>query len=490
MRKKISLILFFAVTFSQAGVQAQDNSGKTWTLQECIEYGVKHNLQVQGAKLQVEVNRISVKQAKLRQLPSLNASFGNTMSWGRSLDQTTYEYKDQRLYTNNTGLNSSVNLVNGFQIRNRIKQAEYEAEASHFGLKKTENDIRLKIATAYLNTLYVQELRSVAVSELESIKKQRDRTKALVDAGAKPKTDLLHMESQVATREVDLVRRQNELNAALLNLKQTMQLPDSEKFSVAVPEITVEGLALEAASADYVYNQALLVLPEVMKSELDVKSANAALANAFVRFLPSLSLNAGIGTRYSDGQDSYIDGVRRVKNEFGAEPIGLLNNDKTQVVYSMPRVVESDQPIVVDGYSMGKQYKDNLGYSVSLSLSFPIFNGYSIRSAYQRSKIEKQQQELQRKQVDNQLRQEIEKVYNDAQASLKVYQSAQKQVESLEETFKAQEKRYNLGAVSFVDYQVAQTDFVVAQSQLIQAKYDYIFKTKVLDFYLGKPLSF
>ncbi len=443
------LTLLTLLTVIGLGTYAQE--AKIMTLQECVDLAIENNLNVQRSKLNLQNAETDLQQAKMSRLPDLNAGAGYQLNWGRSIDPTSNQFLTQRI--NSFGLNGStgVTLFNAFNIKNTVNQSDKQMAASQFDVEKSTNDVQLDVVTFYLNVIFNKELLENARFQLESSRNQLDRTKKMVESGALPRTNELELASQVATNEVNLINAQNNLNLAILTLKQVMLLPASENIDVIAPEVEVEQIDA-SISTDQVFSNAEQSLPEIKAADLRVMSSEFGVKAAEALVYPSLSFRAGLSTNYSSAakpRDQLIDGT---------------------------------------DWEFSEQLDENLSQFASINLSIPIFNGLSAQANKQRSKITLQQAEITAQEQRNFLRQTIETAYNDAQAAQKSYDAATKQVEALEETFRSIQNQYNLGAANFTDFQVASNNLFQAKSDLSRAKFDYIFKKKLLDFYQGKPI--
>ena len=472
-----TLILLAFVCFSQ--------QKRVLSLQDCIDIAVENNLTVQRSELNLQTAEIGLMQAKAQRYPTLNASGNYGFNWGRGIDPTTNQFIDQRINFNGVGANTSLALINGLQIHNSIKQSKLDAEASNYDLQRATNDISLNTALNYVNVIFNKELLENARFQLESSKQQLERTTLLVESGALPLANKLQLESQVATNEVNLITAQNNLDLAVLTLKQGLLLPPGEEIDISIPDITVDQALIEQTSIIELYNEALENQPEIKSAELRVRSASAGLDVSRGGMYPTLSLNGSVNTNYSDAAD-------RERETFIIEEqlidIGFLESNPTEVVQSVQpvRVVTDTDP----DFTLSEQYQENLNTRLSLNLNVPIFNNFRTRSDVQRSKIALQQAEINETEQKNILYQTIESSYRNALAAAKTYDASLKQVASLEETFRAVENQYNNGAVNFTDYQVATNNVFQAKTDLSRAKFDYVFRKKVLEFYQGRPLTF
>ncbi len=368
-----------------------------------------------------------------------------------------------------------------------VKQGSRNYQASVEDLQKAKNDVSLNIAFLYINVIFSKEQYENARLRLSSSQQQYERTKKQVAVGALPRSNELNLDAQVATNELNLITRENTLMLSLLQLKQALQLPASTPFDVVAPEIDVEDLVLDQ-SRNEIYDIARNTMPEIKSAALRVESADFAVKAAKGNLYPRLSLSGGVNSNYSSASD------RQRFISDGGEPtvvypqIGVVEGTGAAVYTTDPVSVPSGY--TVDGYGRSDQLQDNIFRQLTLGLTIPIFNGYQSKAAYQRSVINKQVATISAKEVDNTLRQNVETAYNDAVAASKTYNSSLRQVSAREEAFRMTKQRFDIGAVPYVEYQVAENDLFQAKSDLVRAKYDFIMKKKVLDFYQGKPLEY
>jgi outer membrane protein len=351
-------------------------------------------------------------------------------------------------------------------------------EASNEDLLKARNDVILNVITLYLNVVFNKELYNVAQFQVNSTKEQLDRTKKLSDAGSVPIGDVLNLDAQLATNELNVIQRENSLNLSLLQLKQALQLPASAQMDVELPQLDIESQLNINKTADEIYDIATMTMPEIKAADLRKKSSLYAYRSAKGNLYPRLSVNASYNTFYSYQRQQFLpDGG------FTERQIGYVQGAGSPVVTATPT-----GSIFVPTFS--DQLVDNRGRIVGLNLQIPIFNGLATRSNMQRAAINREIANINFQEISNTLRQTVETAYNNAFAAIKTYQSTDKQVKARDEAFRMTKQRYNLGAVNFVDYQVAENNLFQAQSDLLRAKYDFIFRKKVLDFYQGLPLDF
>lgn len=462
-------------------VNAQEK--RVLSLEECIEIAVKNNLSVQRSQLNLETSQVNLNQTLGQRYPSLNFNGNYGYNWGRGIDPTTNQFTTRRINFNGVGGSSSMPLIQGLQTTNSIKQSRLDVETSSLDVQKTINDISLSISLTYLNVIFNKELLGNAKFQLESSERQLDRTKKLVESGALPVSNELQLVSQVATNEVSLITAENNLDLALLDLKQALLLPTGEEVDIEIPDIQIDQAQIESSSIADIFQVATSSQPEIESADKRVESANIGLEVSKGAMYPSLNLNGSFNTNYSDlFTERYVE---------DGTTTPVVQQTDFQTVSGEVIIRNVDFPNgVIEEYGISEQYGDNLSTRLALSLNIPIFNGFSTKSNIQRSKISVQQAEIAAVEQRNILYQSIESAYRNALAAAKTFSASQKQVAALEETYRAVENQYNLGSSNFTDYQVASNNLFQAKSDLSRAKYDFVFKQKVLDFYQGKPLSF
>ncbi|QNL23134.1 TolC family protein [Hyphobacterium sp. CCMP332] len=493
-----SIVLLLISSLLAQFVNAQAVEAKKWTLQECIEKAQNENLDVQSSRLNLESAGYTLDQNNWNQAPSVNAGAGYGFNWGRSIDPTTNDFRTERI--NSIGVNANANLLlwNGMQVRNAISRSKLDVFASEFELQTAKNNIALFVSNSFLTVVLNKELLQNNQFQLEIAKEQLNRTEKLVNAGSLPISNKLDLESQVATAELNVINAENALSLSLLNLKQLLLIPASEPFDVEIPEVADPGSGIFDNSPEAIYDIATGNLPDIKAAEYRAQSAEYQQKEARGGYYPSLSLNAGLRSNYSSAADRerfISDGSSVIipNTQLGY----LRESDGSQgvAVYESPfSTLTTDATSSQTGgsfessYPITEQLSDNISQNLSVNLSIPIFNNMQTRINVQRSKIAYERAQITKKSTENRVRNDIEQAYNNAVASSKTFQARQKQVDALKEAFRVTEQRYNLGVVNSTDYQVALNNLNAAETDLVRAKYDYIFSLKVLDFYQGKDL--
>ena len=476
----MKFLKILALSFFLPSISTYAQEIKKWSLEECVNYAYDNNLIVKRSELTVEDYEAQLKQGQLSRIPSLNMNLFNSWRWGRSIDPTTNLFTTQRI--NSNGLNASSNflLYNGSKLNRSIKQGKKMVEASYFDLQKSKNDVALDVVFGYLQIIFTRELLENAQEQLKTTQTQLDQTEKMVKAGSLPMTNLLDLQSQVASNEVELINSENDVTLAILQLKQYLQIPAEEQFDIVTPEFEQDNYEFITYSVGEVYDQAEKIQPEIKSADLQIESAQMGIKIAQSDHIPQIGLQGQFYTNYSD-QNREFDDIVFNPDEY--TPIGYLLSNPSEIV------VEPSYTVLYNEIGIPTQWRDNRSWSLGFNIGVPIFNGWSTKTNIQRAKIQENMAKINATETRNILRQTIETAYNDAQAAVKVFDAAKKQVDALEESFRATETSYNLGALNFVDYQISSFNLFSARSNLVRSKFDYIFKLKVLDFYLGNPLT-
>ncbi len=455
MKTKLTLVIaVLAVTFSFA----QD---KVWTLKECVDHALENNLSVQRAKFTTDLRKEDMATAKGDFLPGVSASASQNYSFGSGFDATTNSRVSADRRSNNFGLNTQVTVFDGFRIKNAYKQSQNSYDASLLDLEKMKNDISLNIVNSYLNVLFNKENLKIAQAQVGISDEQYKRTKELVEEGVQPKGNLLEVEATKINDENAVVTAENNVALALLELSQLLQIPN-QGFDIKNVPIDISTVALLYNNTNEIFEKALGNQPEIKSAELGVANAETGIEIAKSDYLPSLSVSAGANTVYNHLQGTSDD-------------------------FRIPDPNNAGQTILIKN-GFFDQLDNNFGQFVSFNLNIPIFNRGQVKANVNRAKIN---QEIAKVTLSDQklaLREAIERAYINAKATLKEYEAAQKSVEAQQLSFDYAQERYNLGATNSFDFEQVRNRLVNAQATLTRAKYNFVFRTKVLEFYYGIPI--
>jgi outer membrane protein len=442
--KKFLVLICACLVISQGYVPAQQHA---WSLEECIKYAIDHNIQIKQQTIQTKVQKNSLDQSKLNLLPTINGQASHDYSFGRALDQNTYTFYNQTVLQDYFYIGGRTELFNGLQNLNTIQKNKYELLASEQDLQRIRDNVSLNVALAYLQILLNKELVNANENQLNITLQQIEKTKKLVDAGSVARGNLLQIEAQAAQEELSLITMKNQLETSYLNLTQLLEIESPAGFEIVVPDINVEQNSVVTGNIGEIFNLAVQSRPEIKSSELKLTASQYDLKIARGARSPNISLSHTFGTRYSYIKD--IPGFQ----------------------------------------SFQDQLKNNKNYGLGVSLNIPILNGWQVNKNISNSKLAVENSQYTLEGTKKQLYKDIQQAYTDAVAALKKYNASFKAVSSSEESFRYTEQKFNVGMITPVDYNASKNQLLNAQSDMSQAKYEFIFKTKVLDFYKGLPLN-
>ncbi|CAN5632874.1 TolC family protein [soil metagenome] len=468
-------VLTVALLSSGSGAYAQ----KVWTLKECVEYALQHNITVKQQYLNTELAKINTDANLYTMFPSLNGSGSSSYNWGRSVDPFTYQFTTEEIRSSNLSLNTNLILFNGFQLQNTLRQSKLDYLSNKSDLQKIQNDIALNVVSAYLQVLYAREQLSVIDARVEESKKQRDRTKLMADAGSMTRGNLLDAEAQLTTEELNKITADNSFSTSKLNLMQLMELDSVNDFAIDKPTADLPALVVLGQTPEQIFEAALAQLPEIKSAALKIQSSEKSLDIAKGSYMPRLSMFGS----YSSGYSSASQQIAGSPVYQGLQPTGAVTSTGEAVlspIYFSP----------TERTPWGTQLDNNLTRSLGLSLSVPIFNGFSSRYNVARAKISVLNAKYSSDLTRNQLYKSIQQAYVDASAGRKKMEATDKSVQALQEAYDYAEKRYNAGLTSSLEFLTSTNNLTKGKIEALQAKYDFIFKVKVLDFYAGNPLVF
>lgn len=424
---------------------------KVWTLEECIAHAHEHNLQVKRQQLQSESAGNNYLYARAQVLPNANIGANYTYNQGRALNTEDYEWINQEFYDGSVGFESRLNLFNGLSNFNNIQQSKYSLLAQIESVKELKNEISIQIAGAYLQILFNEELLRIAEEQLSVTRLQVEKNQKMVEVGNLSRGDLYEIEAQMAREMSNVTAARNDLAIAYLTLAQYMDLEinNLEDFRILIPELGIED-ANALRSVDSVYSDALIVLPRVRAARYNLISFEKGLKAEIGSAFPSLSVRYAIGSFY---------------NELSTEPTSG------------------------GFYPWYDQLADKRRQLLTLGVSIPVFNRLAIQNRISNARVGVLDAQVALDQTKQTLYKTIQQAYADARAALDNYDSNLETVKSTEEAFKHTEEKFNVGMVSSIDYNLAKNNLTRAQSDLLQAKYLYIFNTKILDFWAGNPIT-
>lgn len=425
---------------------------KPWTYQQCLDTAMKRNISVNQSRLANELNRIGLEQYRANRIPSVSASVGEAFNIGKNIDATTNQFVIGSFNSGSYGLNASYNLFNGLQNNNTIKQYKLNVEAGRFDIETARNTVILSITTGYLQMLQQYEILKTAMNQLSADSAQTERTRKMLNVGKAAEGDLLQMLAQLASDQLQAVNAQNQLDLARVTLMQLMQIPVLDTFDVEIPASQEPGL-LMPLNKEEVFKKSLDVMPQIRASSIRTSGSLMAIKVANGARWPRLTLSAGLNSNYASSR----------KQGSAVNP---------------------------EDYPWYTQVWDNVGQSLNLGLSIPIYSNRQIQSNIERATVNSKTAALNELNTRQTLRMSIEQTFTSLRAAARNYEASKIQLNSTELTFRNAEKKFNVGVMSATDFLIQKNNYVQSLSNSIQARYNYIFQTKILDFYQGKAISF
>jgi len=430
----------YSLLFTLFGIflSFSQHNNKIWSLEECVDYAIQNNISVKQNELSSKLLESEVTRAKMNFYPDVSGSVGANYSFGAPLSNTSF--------SNSYGVSSGVTLYNGKRNKHFVTLAERDLEISKLNVQKIQDDITLLVVNAYLNILYNRESVKIARDQINVGEKLVQRMQGLVDAGTRARNDLFQIQANLATNEESLVRAENNLDLSLLDLSQILQISHTG-FSVADVQIDLATAKLFYNNSDLIYEKALTWRPEIESAKMSIENATLDIAVAKAGKLPTVSASYSFGTNFFDVEEA----------------------------------------INQSGYF--KQLADNRGHSLGVSVGIPIFDKAATKIGVQRAQVQKEIAEYTLENERTELRATVERAYIDAKTSLKTFEAAKKSVEAQEEAFRTAQERYDLGVLTSYDFDQVRNQLVNAQSSFIRAKYNFIFRSKFLEFYYGLPIK-
>lgn len=450
---------------------------ETWTLPMCIEHALKNNLQIQQASLSKKAARSNMEQSLATTLPSINGFATNTYNFGQTIDPFTNQFASQQVRSNSLGINGQWMLFSGWQNVNTVQQNRLNYQAATYDFEKVRNDIALAVTQAYMQAIFADEqLRNVDAQQ-QLTKEQRNRIEKLYQAGNVAKSVLLDMEAQLAQEELQVINSQNQVAISYLNLKQLMEIDADKNIVLQGPEADDPENIISPQQAKNIYETSLTVLPQIKSAEFRYASAGKRLAAARGGVSPRLSISANYGSGYS-GLQKEVTGV----NITGLDTIGFTGMG--DFVYRPAYAFETQTK------SFNDQLRDNINRSVGFTLSIPLFNGWMVRNNISQAKIGMLNSQLELEQSKRQVQKEVQTAHADALAAAQRYKASKKSYLAFKESYAYAQSRFTEGMLNSIEFTDAKNKFIRSESEMLQAKYDLLFKLKILDFYMGKPITF
>jgi outer membrane protein len=451
---------------------------ESWSLERCVTYATQNSLSVKQAQNGVRNAELSLKQGQFNRLPNLNSSISGGYQFGRTIDPTTNEFKTESIGFNSYSISAGALVYGGNQVNNTIKQSRIDLEAAQLDARAAANNVALSVAGSYLSILLAEEQLENANKQREQTQRQLDQTDKLIQAGQLPENDRLDILAQLALNEQNIIDAQNLVNINYLVLKQLMVVDPAVDFRIERPEVAIPSDANpDGFSLESVFSTALTTQPQVKATDLRIQSANLSIQLARANMLPTLTVFGSINSNYST---------------LGQSITGFSTIRIPQTVYinDVPTTFEFDSQVpLLEKTGFGKQFKDNFGQSLGVSLSIPIYNNHRNSIGMERMRIAALNAELSDKQVRQQLKSDVQRAIADSRSAKLSYEAAQRSVNAAQVAYDNAQKRFTLGAINTLQLTTAGNNLDQAKVNLIRSKYQYLFNIKVVDFYMGRELK-
>ena len=482
---RLFTLLLICSTFlskAQNAVQASGTEVKL-SLQEAVNIALKNNISVKQSENQVLLTGLQLNQSKFNKLPNVSGNISETFSFGRTLNFFDNTLTDRNINSNQVSLGANVIIFNGYQLQNTIAQNDIFLKATQLDLQAMKESISLQVVLAYLNIMNAEDQLSIAQTQTTITRLQIDRTDKLVKAGSLAQSNLFDLKAQLANEETNVINAQSTLDLAKLTLLQLLN--DKNTTDVKVDRISVPTPSTNGydASIAKIYEVAESSQPVVRAADLRIKGAEKGIEIAKAGFLPTIGASANFGGNQSNAQKDFSKTEETKDQNLGT--VKFQGQD-------IPLIVSAKREIFTEigTTSYFKQLSNSFNYGFGINANIPIFSRFSNKTNVVRAKIQKDNANLNAQQARLTLRQNIEQAYTNLINAAKRFDAITIQVSALEESFRAAESRFNAGAIDFVAYSLQKTNLDKARANLVQAKYDFIFRTKILDYYQNKPLTF
>lgn len=419
---------------------------KLWTLNDCIQYAKANNLSIKESEIDLQAANINKIKAKMNFLPSVNGNVAYNFNTGKNINPVTNQYENTIFQSASGGIGASVSLFEGLQNWRKLKQAELNVIASHYKLDKMKDDIILMIIKAYGDVLSNKEQIKNLKTQLQISKENLERTRELIASGSLPKGDIYEAESQLLTQEQQIIATESALFIARMGLAQILLLKNYEDFDIDDAQFEQPSDKILTETPETIYQRAKETMSDVKIAENTVLLAKNALKIAQSSYSPRLSFQWGYNSRWS-------------KNN---------NNNFLQSTTDF-----------------WQQINDNKGMNAGFSLNIPIFNGFAISNEVKTQRLNVMKAEFAKEQTELTTQKNIYQAYNDAANAKKLYEATEKTAQAKQQAFSYAQERHNVGLMNTFDFSQAKYQYENAQNDYVKAKYNYIFKIKVLEYYFG-----
>lgn len=485
MKPPILLLILVLAAGMSAHAQVQKS---TWTLEDCLRYATQNNIAVRQADFNQKISKNTYIQSKINLLPTVSANASYAFDFGYSINPTTYTYSQQNSQIFSPSGQVNLNLFTGLQQINTIKKDKFDLLAYNSDYLNSINSTALNVTNLFLQIVLNKELVKAAQKQVNISQSQLDVTKAKIRAGTLAEASVYDFEAQLARDQATLIGQQNAVDIANLALQIALQLPDNpdqHAFDIIVPELNVGSvMGFDKISAHEIFQYALQTQPSIQAAKARVMSALYSMKVAKGTLSPTLSVSYGIRDNYYDkATNTSIEPT--LASPGSGTPVYITTTSGTDIIgFNRVGYQYLNTPI-----SLQDQFKQNLSHSISFNASIPIFSGWQRMTNVANAKLQYKIQELNVENANNNLRHDVYQAYANARGYAETYVANLKALESQRMAYETAKKRYDAGLAAAYELQQVQDNLARTESNAIQAKYNYIFSVKVLDFYQGKQIT-
>ncbi|MBK7636162.1 MAG: TolC family protein [Saprospiraceae bacterium] len=469
--KTISLSLFFWSIF-HIGIFGQE----IWSLEKCVNHAIEKSLQIENSKLTLSGTEIDITQARHSRYPNLSGNTNVGWNFGRTIDPTSNQFVTETFFNNGFSFNSNVLLYNGGRIGNSIQQSIQNSRATMKDMEQTKRDISLNVASLYLNLLFAKENLLNAENQLKLTNDQLNQLNKQIAVGNRPENDILDLQAQIATNEQTIIEARNNLTINLLNLKQFLRLDPDYNMDILNPGDVPLETDPDIVTFGELYRSALSTQPSVSANEMRVKVAQLGEKIAKADFLPTIGAGGSVRTNYSNKGRS-IDRIENVVRPLDV----VIDGRNVSIGFPSQVPIFSETPYF-------DQFTDNISYGIGASVTIPIYSNYSAKAGLQRAKLNSERAQLTLDQSKETLKITIGQALSDAKAAKARFMATEKTKSAQSNLYNNALKRFEIGNLNAFELTRLKTQMETSVINHIIAKYDYLFRTKILDFYLGKPI--
>ena len=453
-------------------------SSSEWDLQKCIDQAQKHNITLKQSEITTQINRNNSVQSEAAVLPTLNAFGKHNYNFGKTIDRYTNTFANSQVLSQNFYISSNVVLWSGLAQYNNIKATRYQYLASTENYLQQKNDLALNVATSYINVIFSDEILQIAKASYKLSQEQLIRTEKLAEAGTVAKSAVYDIKAQLANDEVTVTNADNNYQIAMLTLKQLLNIDTLNNFAIARPNVDVLNNELALTSVQNIYETALKNQHSIKSANYNLLASERTLNVARGKVSPTLSATGSIGTGTSELNKRIVS-----SSIVGVTPVAATLDGATVVYQPQYSYVTEKKPFA-------DQFRENVNKSIGFTLNVPLFNGLQTYTGVKNAKLNVLNAKYGQDLAEQNLYKTIAQAFANSKAALNKYNANKASVEASEQSFMYAQQKLNVGAISTFDYSSAKIRLQNAQSNLVQAKYDYLFKLKVLDYYQGKELKF